>query len=163
MHYRAQSPDAPALLKENFEEAYVNPLSSVLADYVYNSLLTGRPYFLQMMDDLKIAELFIGSKSARSGLPVMIAAANDAYGLAIRFTEIDPKIRVLPNHNASPVDWPALVEKSQEEWPIAYLLPFGASYGAGKRASVFFSAHDGSLSAHGTSIDSHLEEFPRVD
>jgi hypothetical protein len=40
--------------------------------------------------------------------------------------EIDPNIKVLPNDSAPSVDWAALVAKSQEEWPIAYLLPFGA-------------------------------------
>lgn len=126
MNYRAQSADDPELLKENVHQAYVNPLLSVLADYVYNSLLTGRPYFLQMMDDLKIAELFIRSKSARSHLPLSIAATNGAYSLAIRFMEIDSTVKVLPNDNASSVDWSALVAKRQEVWPIAYLQPFGS-------------------------------------
>ncbi len=126
MNYRAQSVDDPQLLKENFDQAYVSPLSSVLADYVYNSLLTGRPYFLQLMDDLKIAELFIRSKSARSNLPLMIVATNGAYNLAIHFMQIDSSVKVLPNDSAPPVDWAALVAKSQEEWPIAYLLPFGS-------------------------------------
>jgi hypothetical protein len=53
MNYRARSSDNPDLAQVNFDEAYVSPLSSVLAGYVYNSLLTGRPYFWQMMDDLK--------------------------------------------------------------------------------------------------------------
>ena len=44
--------------KLDFDRAYVNPLSSVLADYVYNSLLTGRPYFLQMIEDAEIAIRF---------------------------------------------------------------------------------------------------------
>ncbi len=56
MNYRATSPDDPGLVQGDFDQAYVNPLSSVMADYVYNSILTGRPYFLQMMDDIKIAE-----------------------------------------------------------------------------------------------------------
>jgi hypothetical protein len=65
MNYRARSSDDPDLAQGNFDEAYVNPLSSVLAGYVYNSLLTGRPYFLQMMDDIKIATLFIRSQTRR--------------------------------------------------------------------------------------------------
>lgn len=126
MNYRAQSADDPLLRKDNFDQAYVSPLSSVLADYVYNSLLTGRPYFLQLMDDLKIAELFVRSKSARSDLPLMIAATNGAYSLAIRFMQIDSSVKVLPNDKAPSVDWDALVKKDQDEWPIAYLLPFGS-------------------------------------
>jgi len=69
MNYRARSSDDPDLVQENFDQAYISPLSSVLAGYVYNSLLTGRPYFLQMMDDIKIAELFIRSRNAQPHLP----------------------------------------------------------------------------------------------
>jgi len=126
MNYRVKSADDPALAKSDFDQAYINPLSSVLADYVYNSLLTGRPYFLQLMDDLKIVELFIRSRRPHPDIPLMMNAANDAYGLAARFSEIDPKVKVLANDVATSVDWSALLTKSQEEWPIAYLLPLGA-------------------------------------
>jgi cephalosporin-C deacetylase-like acetyl esterase len=126
MNYRVKSADDPELVKGDFDKAYVSPLSSVLADYVYNSLLTGRPYFLQLMDDLKIAELFIRSRSTRSDAPVSIDATNDAYELATRFSEIDQEVNVLANDSAPSADWPALVAKGQEEWPIAYLLPLGA-------------------------------------
>ena len=124
MNYRAQSSDDPELLKENLDQAYVNPLSSVLGDYVYNSLLTGRPYFLQLMDDMKIAALFIRSRAGRSELPLTIAATNGTYSLAVRFMEIDANIKVLPT-DTTPVDWDSLVAKGQEEWPIAYLLRYG--------------------------------------
>ena len=126
MNYRARSADDPNLLKQNFNEAYADPLSGVLADYVYNSLLTGRPYFLQLLDDLKIAELFIRSQSGRA-LPINIAAVNDAHSLAARFTEIDADIQLLPDDHAPSIDWADLVEKKQEQWPIVYVLPFGAS------------------------------------
>ena len=126
MNYRAQSADDPMLVRGDFDQAYVSPLSSVLADYVYNSFLTGRPYFLQLMDDLKIAELFIRRRNTRSDALLTIDATNDAYDLATRFSEIDPEVKVLANDSAPSVDWSAMVAKGQEEWPIAYLLPFGA-------------------------------------
>jgi pimeloyl-ACP methyl ester carboxylesterase len=126
MNYRTQSSDAPESAQSDFDQAYVNPLSSVLADYVYNSLLTGRPYFLQMMDDLKIAELFIRSRNPRSHLPITIAATSDASGLAMSFSEIDPEVKVLPDSNATSIHWSALASEGKEQWPIAYLLPFGA-------------------------------------
>ena len=44
MRYTAMSIDDPSLGTLDFEQAYVSPISGVLADYVYNSLLTGRPY-----------------------------------------------------------------------------------------------------------------------
>ena len=54
MRYRAVSEDDPTLVAGDFDTAYVSPLSSVLADYVYNTLLTGRPYLLQMIEDVEI-------------------------------------------------------------------------------------------------------------
>src|SRR5262249_16600941 len=42
MPYTAVSPDDPLLGALDFDHAYVNPISGVLANYVYNSLLTGR-------------------------------------------------------------------------------------------------------------------------
>jgi hypothetical protein len=58
MPYKAVSEDDPSFAQLDFDHAYVNPLSSVLAGYVYNSLLTGRPYFLQMIEDAEIAVRF---------------------------------------------------------------------------------------------------------
>lgn len=129
MNYRARSPDDPELVQGDFDDAYVSPLSSVLAGYVYNSLLIGRPYFLQMMDDLKIAELFIRSQDTQSHLsrrPLAIAASGDAYSLANRFTEIDREVTILPTKSAPIVDWSNLVTKGQEQWPIVFLMPSGA-------------------------------------
>ena len=125
MNYRARSADDPNLLKQNFNEAYTDPLSGVLADYVYNSLLTGRPYFLQLLDDLKIAALFIRSQSGPA-LPIKIAAVNDAHSLAARFTQIDADIQLLPDDHAPSLDWAELVKRKQEQWPIVYVLPSGA-------------------------------------
>ena len=58
MPYKAISPDDPAMAQLDFDQAYVYPLSSVLAGYVYNSILTGRPYFLQLIEDAEIAARF---------------------------------------------------------------------------------------------------------
>ncbi|HEY6374823.1 MAG TPA: acetylxylan esterase [Edaphobacter sp.] len=126
MNYRARSSDDPDLVQGTFDQAYNSPLSSVLAGYVYNSLLTGRPYFLQMMDDLMIAELFIRSRNTPSHLPLTIAATGDAYGLATGFSEIDRSVTILPSKTATAVDWSAAVSKGQEQWPIEFLMPSGA-------------------------------------
>src|SRR3984885_10327143 len=115
MPYKAVSEDDPSLAKSSFGEAYVSPLSSVLAGYVYNSLLTGRPYFLQTMDDLKIAELFIRSRNTPSHLPLSIAATDDAYSLAIQFSKIDQEVTILPNKTATTVDWSTVVTRGQEQ------------------------------------------------
>jgi hypothetical protein len=126
MNYRARSSDDPDLVQGDFDQAYVSPLSSVLAGYVYNSLLTGRPYFMQLMDDIKIAELFIRSRNTQSHLPLTIAATGDAYTLAMRFQEIDRGVKVLSAQAALPLDWSMLVAHKQELWPIAFLVPSGA-------------------------------------
>ena len=131
MNYRARSSDDPDLVKGDIHQAYISPLSSVLADYVYNSLLTGRPYFLQMMDDIKIAELFIRSRNSQTHLPLTLAATSDAYSLAVRFQQIDPTVKILPkilpSSSGPTLDWAALVSQGQEQWPIAFLMPSGAS------------------------------------
>jgi hypothetical protein len=129
MNYRARSSDDPELVQGDFDQAYVSPLSSVLAGYVYNSLLTGRPYFLQMMDDLKIAELFIRSRDTqahRSQQRLTIAAADDACSIASRFKEIERGVTILPATSTSVLDWATLVNQGQEQWPIAFLMPSGA-------------------------------------
>jgi Acetyl xylan esterase (AXE1) len=129
MNYRARSADDPELVQGDFDDAYVSPLSSVLAGYVYNSLLVGRPYFLQMMDDIKIAKLFIRSQDTQSHLsrrPLAIAASGEAYSLANRFSEIDREVTILPTKSAPILDWSNLVTKGQEQWPIAFLMPSGA-------------------------------------
>ncbi len=128
MNYRADSADASDRPHDDFDEAYMNPLGSVLADYVYNSLLTGRPYFLQMMDDIQIAELFVRSLDPR--LPwrsPTLAPNGDAYTLAIRFQEIDPQVKILAPESAPILTWSTLVAQQQEQWPIAFLMPSGAA------------------------------------
>ena len=65
MPYKAVSEDDPTLAHLDFDHAYVNPVSSVLADYVYNALLTGRPYFLQMIEDAEIANRFASANCKR--------------------------------------------------------------------------------------------------
>jgi hypothetical protein len=98
-----------------------------MADYVYNSLLTGRPYFLQMMDDLKIVELFIRSLNSRFPRePLTLVATGEAYSLAVRFQEVDPEVSILKQESALVLNWSALVAQGQEQWPIAFLMPSGA-------------------------------------
>ncbi|MBS1822320.1 MAG: acetylxylan esterase [Acidobacteria bacterium] len=126
MNYRASSSDDPGLVKGTLDQAYVSPLSSVMADYVYNSLLTGRPYFLQMMDDIEIASLFIRHKG-NDIRPLTIAAPDNTYPLAMRFQEIDPTVKLLPSASGSRLDWTSLVAHGQEQWPIVFLMPFGSA------------------------------------
>jgi hypothetical protein len=57
MAYRVRGDD-PSLNPGDWRAEYGNPLSSVLADYVYNSIVLGQPYFLQKLEDIEVALTF---------------------------------------------------------------------------------------------------------
>lgn len=124
MSYTAVSPDDPSLDKLDFDHAYMNPISGVLANYIYNSILVGRPYFFQMIEDSEIVSRF-----AREKLDARITgvtASADAYTLANAIAEVFPEVRLLPEPNSTILKWSEIVEAKQESWPIQYLVPGGA-------------------------------------
>jgi hypothetical protein len=124
MGYTAVSPDDPELGRLDFDHAYVNPISGVLANHVYNSLLVGRPYFLQMIEDAEIANRFAAEKLGAKTAAVI--AQGDAYTLAAAISETLPGIKLLPSPDARTLKWSEIVEQKRETWPIQYLLPSGA-------------------------------------
>jgi pimeloyl-ACP methyl ester carboxylesterase len=124
MQYTAVSPDDPSLGKLDPEHAYTNSISGVLANYVYNALLIGHPYFFQMIDDSQIAAQF--SKVRLGRKPTAITGEDDNYTLAASFAEIFPETKLVPNFSARTPKWSQLVEDKQELWPIQYLIPGGA-------------------------------------
>ena len=125
MAYKAASPDDPALAQLDLDHAYVNPLSGVLADYVYNSILTGRPYFLQMIEDVEIATRFFKAQlDLRAEMAV--TGVGDAFTLASAISETLPNVRLLSQPDTQVVKWSELVNQKTELWPIQYLLPGGA-------------------------------------
>jgi pimeloyl-ACP methyl ester carboxylesterase len=124
MPYKAISPDDPAMAQLDFDQAYVYPLSSVLAGYVYNSILTGRPYFLQLIEDAEIASRFA---DARLGARVAaVTAPGNAYTLAGAISETLPNIKLLPQADGVVLKWSEIVRQRREIWPIQYLMPSGA-------------------------------------
>jgi Acetyl xylan esterase (AXE1) len=125
MPYKAMSPDDPALVKSEFDAAYTNPLSSVLGDYVYNAILIGRPYFLQMIEDVEIATRFTKLKLGPEA-EIVITGPRSAYTLASSISEVLPNIKLLSEPNGQSVRWSELVNTKAELWPIQYLLPGGA-------------------------------------
>jgi hypothetical protein len=125
MPYKAASPDDPLLGQLDFDRAYVSPISGVLGDYVYNSVLTGRPYLLQMIEDVEIATRFAGQKMNHNS-EFAVIGAGDAVTLSSAVVETLPNIKLLPQPDAQVVKWSDLVEQKQELWPIQYLLPGGA-------------------------------------
>ena len=125
MAYKAVSPDDPALAQLDFDRAYVNPLSSVLAGYVYNSLLTGRPYLFQMIEDEEIAARFVNAKMGRA-VEMKIVGMGNAATLARAVSAVLPGIEALEEPNPPLVRWSEIVDQKKELWPIQYLLPGGA-------------------------------------
>jgi hypothetical protein len=124
MNYKAVSPDDPALANMTFDQAYVNPLSGVLADYIYNSVLTGRPYFMQLIEDIEIASRFTRAKLAATS-PISITATGPMATVASAAAETLPDLKLLPSADTA-IKWSEIVEQKRELWPIELLLPVGA-------------------------------------
>ena len=124
MPFTAVSPDDPTLGKLDFDQAYSNALSGVLANHVYNSLLTGRPYFFEMIEDAEIARQFAKEKLGRNVTAVTAMGAN--YTLASAISEVLPGIKFFATADAKVLRWSDLVEQKQEVWPIQFLVPGGA-------------------------------------
>ena len=123
MRYRAESVDDPAIAAADEQAAYFSPLSGVMANYVYNTLLTGRPYFLQMIEDAEIVSRF-----ARLHLGVGTLAARgrgEAGLLAEAVAEAVPGVSLHAGPRST-FRWSDVVEQMRETWPIQYLYPGGA-------------------------------------
>jgi dienelactone hydrolase len=125
MRYRAASGDDPTLAEADEAKAYFNPLSGVLANHVYNSLLTGRPYFLEAIEDVEIVVRFAREKL---GMPrLVLAPSAEAGALADAAAKVLPGLEVQAAPDAPPFRWSDVVEQMREIWPIQYLLPGGAA------------------------------------
>jgi len=124
MRYKAVSEDDPSLALTDESQAYANPLSSVLANYVYNSLLTGRPYFLQMIEDAEIAVRFSREKLHAGSFSIVSDPDSALLGSAIASTL--PEVNPDPHAAGHIMKWSEVVLQGRELWPIQYLLPGGA-------------------------------------
>lgn len=125
MPYKAVSPDDPKLAELDFDHAYINPLSGVLAGYVYNSILTGRPYFLQVMEDAEIAMRF-ASTQLNTGTQFAVTGTGNGYTLASAVSEALPNVKLLSRSDMQILKWSELVEQKRELWPVEFLVPNGA-------------------------------------
>jgi len=124
MRYKAVSIDDPALVALNDEAAYASPISGVLANHAYNALLTGRPYFLELIEDAEIAGRFARERLGASR--VAVSGRGPARTWAAAVARAVPGIEAGPGTDSAVLDWSALVEGLQESWPIHELLPGGA-------------------------------------
>lgn len=124
MNFQATPSEYLKFAQMDSTQIYFNPLSGVFANYVYNSLLTGRPYFLQMIEDAEIAGLFI--RSHLKVREISVAAGRGAEMVAREIAETLPgmKFSDIGNDNDS---WSEIIKQEREVWPIHNLLP-GAAY-----------------------------------
>jgi hypothetical protein len=126
MRYRAASIDDPALAPADEEAAYASPLSGVLANHVYNAQLLGRPYLLEMIEDVEIVSRF--ARAQLGAREVAIDAPGEARLLARAVGAALPDVAVVLPSGAEPsFSWKEAVETLRETWPIHYLVPGGAS------------------------------------
>ena len=108
----------------DFDQVYANPVIGVLANYVYSSLLIGRPYLLQMIEDTEIVSRFAREKLRLKELS--ISAPAEDLPLAAAIAACIPGFKQLPGQSAGLPPWGEIVEQRRELWPIYYLLPGGA-------------------------------------
>jgi hypothetical protein len=125
MVYKAESIDDPELAKLDEASAYVSPISGVLANHVYNALLSGRPYFFQLLDDTEIACRF--AREVLGARTLAVEGRGDSHLWAAAAASVIPGLELVPAAaGEASFSWPTTVEEGRELWPIAYLVPEGA-------------------------------------
>jgi hypothetical protein len=126
MRYKAASIDDPDLAPPDEAAAYASPLSGVLANHVYNAQLVGRPYLLEMIEDVEIVVRF--ARARLGAREVAIEAPGDARLLARAAAAVLPDVAlVVPRGGEPAFTWADAVERRLETWPIHYLVPGGAA------------------------------------
>ena len=125
MRYRAASIDDPALAPPSEDAAYADPLSGVLANNVYNAQLVGRPYLLELIEDVEIAVRF--ARARLGAREVALEGDGEAALFARAAAAALPGVALVPGRAAEEsFTWPGAVESLREVWPIHYLVPGGA-------------------------------------
>jgi dienelactone hydrolase len=124
MRYKATSIDDPELAAMDDDEAYLSPISGVLANHVYNALLTGRPYFFEVIEDAEVVARFAREKLGAERLAV--EGRGEARALAAAIAKVLPGVTALEPAGDGAFRWSDAVEQMRESWPIAYLVPGGA-------------------------------------
>jgi len=126
LRYKAVSIDDKDLAPVDESSAYGSPLSGVLANYVYNALLTGRPYLFEMVEDAEIVARFCRERLGATS--VVVAGKGDARVLASIIAAALPGLGRVPVKTGEPAfSWRAAVENMEETWPIQYVVPGGAN------------------------------------
>jgi hypothetical protein len=126
MRYRAASIDDPGIAPPDEEAAYASPLSGVLANHVYNAGLLGRPYLLEMIEDVEIACRFARERLGARDVAIHVSGEAGLLGRAVAAALPDVAL-VAPRGGGPSFSWKEAVETLREDWPIHYLVPGGAS------------------------------------
>jgi hypothetical protein len=124
MKFEATSSEYLTFAVMDSTQIYFNPVSGVFANYVYNSLLTGRPYLLQMIEDTEIVSRFL--RSHLQVTEIKITATADARMVAREIVETLPDIKPKSNEDINGTRWSEIINEERELWPIHNLLPGGA-------------------------------------
>jgi len=125
LRYKAVSIDDKELAAADEASSYASPISGVLANYVYNALLTGRPYLFDLVEDAEIAVRF--SRERLGAKTVAVAGTAGAHHLARVIASALAVVELVPAPLGAPVfSWRRAVEEMEETWPIHYLVQGGA-------------------------------------
>jgi hypothetical protein len=125
IRYRVASVDDPDLAPQGEAEAYADPLSGVLANLVYNAQLLGRPYLLELVEDVEVAARFAREKLGARELAV--EGPGEARLLAEAAAAALSGLTLVPAERPGDAfSWTETLASGRERWPIHYLMPGGA-------------------------------------
>jgi cephalosporin-C deacetylase-like acetyl esterase len=110
MRYQAGSSDDPA-----------DPLTSALANGIYNAQLLGRPYVLEMVEDVEIVARF--ARERLGARTLLVSGRGEARPVAALAADL---LGLEPLHGRELDWWARTLEEGREVWPIQLLLPGGA-------------------------------------
>ena len=100
--------------------------SWIFDDIATNERLTaGRPYFLQMIEDVEIATRFAQEKIDKQA-EFSVTGVGNAYTLASAVSQTLPGIKLISQRDGQVLNWSDLLDHKRELWPSQYLLPGGA-------------------------------------
>lgn len=106
------------------EERHAHPLSSVMGNYIYNGILTGRPYLVDAVETIAVVHAFARQRLGVSDVRVLGPGVSAALAEA---ATVLPDLTVERVPGAEVFDPRRTVVEGIEMWPIEYLLP-GAAY-----------------------------------
>jgi len=128
MRYRATSIDDPDIAPPTEDEAYLSPVSGVLANHVYNEALVGRPYLLDLVEDVEIVARF--ARARLGATRVLVSGRGEAAVVAAAAADVlsEVELAAAPGEaTATLAWWRDTLRSGREQWPIHLLLRGGAA------------------------------------